>query len=146
MAEIEEKEHEHKSSGIAKAGLVTGIIGTSLGALNTGVGGGLLSGLTGNNKQAEQIAALRDENIMLKSAALTNEKTNDLNVRLVRQEEQIKSMRMPKEALNTQSIGDEQSRSPWRRRYMAHAQSSPMLATKSNVLPNSRFTAVPLLP
>ena len=93
MAEIEEKEHEHKSSGIAKAGLVTGIIGTSLGALNTGVGGGLLSGLTGNNKQAEQIAALRDENIMLKSAALTNEKTNDLNVRLVRQEEQIKSMR-----------------------------------------------------
>ena len=95
MAEIEEKEHEHKSSGIAKAGLVTGIVGTTLGAMGAAGGTGILGALTGNgNKQAEQIATLRDENIMLKSAALTNEKTNELNVRLVRQEEQIKSMRV----------------------------------------------------
>ena len=95
MAEIEEKEHEHKSSGIAKAGLVTGIVGTTLGAMGAAGGTGILGALTGNgNKQAEQIASLRDENIMLKSAALTNEKTNELNVRLVRQEEQIKSMRV----------------------------------------------------
>ena len=46
------------------------------------------------HEPVEQIASLRDENIMLKSAALTNEKTNELNVRLVRQEEQIKSMRV----------------------------------------------------
>ena len=95
MAEIEEKEHEHKSSGIAKAGLVTGIVGTTLGAMGAAGGTGILGALTGNGgKQSEQLASLRDENIMLKSAALTNEKTNELNVRLVRQEEQIKSMRV----------------------------------------------------
>lgn len=39
---------DRKASGTAKAGLTTGIIGTSLGALNLmGNGAGLLSGLTG---------------------------------------------------------------------------------------------------
>lgn len=92
MAEIEEKQVEHKSSGIAKAGLVTGIVGATLGAMNTGLGTGLL-GLGGNNANADKLNALRDENIMLKSAALTNEKTNDLQIQVVRQEEQIKAMR-----------------------------------------------------
>lgn len=39
--------HTTHSSGVAKAGLATGIIGTSLGVLNGG--GGLLGGLFGNN-------------------------------------------------------------------------------------------------
>lgn len=44
---------EESSSGVAKAGLTTGIIGTSLGALNLlGNGGGLLGGLTGANRAA----------------------------------------------------------------------------------------------
>lgn len=41
---------DRKPSGTAKAGLTTGIIGTSLGALNLmGNAGGILSGLAGNN-------------------------------------------------------------------------------------------------
>lgn len=41
---------DRKPSGTAKAGLTTGIIGTSLGALNfMGNAGGILSGLAGNN-------------------------------------------------------------------------------------------------
>lgn len=41
---------DRKPSGTAKAGLTTGIIGTSLGALNLmGNAGGLLGGLVGNN-------------------------------------------------------------------------------------------------
>lgn len=44
---------EESSSGVAKAGLTTGIIGTSLGALNMlNNGGGLLGGLVGNNRAA----------------------------------------------------------------------------------------------
>lgn len=43
-------EFENHASGTAKAGLTTGIIGTSLGALNLlANGGGILGGLTGNN-------------------------------------------------------------------------------------------------
>ena len=39
------------SSGVSKAGLATGIVGTSLGAINAlGNGMGLLGGLTGNNR------------------------------------------------------------------------------------------------
>ena len=40
-------EFEKHSSGVAKAGLTTGIIGTSLGALNAMGGTGLLGGLVG---------------------------------------------------------------------------------------------------
>lgn len=103
MAEIEEKQMEHKSSGIAKAGLVTGIVGATLGAMNTGLGTGILG--LGNNGNAEKINTLRDENIMLKSAALTNEKANDLQIQVVRQEEQIKAMRTEfGQALNLEAI------------------------------------------
>ena len=85
MAEVEEKQHH--SSGIAKAGLVTGIIGTALSSMNTVAGGngGLLGGILGggSSKKDEQINALRDENILLKSAALTNEKSNALEIQVV---------------------------------------------------------------
>lgn len=37
----------HESSGVAKAGLVTGITGTVLGALNSNCGNGLLGGILG---------------------------------------------------------------------------------------------------
>ena len=82
MAEVEEKHH---SSGIAKAGLVTGIIGTALSSMNTVSGGnGVLGGLLGgNSKKDEQLNALRDENILLKSAALTNEKSSALEIQVV---------------------------------------------------------------
>lgn len=54
------REEEKKSSGVAKAGLTLGIIGTSLASLNSGVlgnggngcNGGLLGGLFGNNNNA----------------------------------------------------------------------------------------------
>lgn len=41
--------HNYATKGVANAGLTTGIIGTSLGALNAMGNGGLLSGLFGNN-------------------------------------------------------------------------------------------------
>lgn len=110
MAEVTQEEHEHKASSIAKAGLTTGIIGTSLGALNMlGSGAGLLGLIGGNNgrgnAQAEKLEALRDENLLLKSAANTEAKYNDLNVRFVRQEEQIKALRAETyQAINTEAL------------------------------------------
>lgn len=48
---------DRKPSGTAKAGLTTGIIGTSLGALNLmGNAGGLLGGLVNNGCGARQCA------------------------------------------------------------------------------------------
>ena len=41
--------HNYATKGVANAGLTTGIIGTSLGALNAMGNGGLLGGLFGNN-------------------------------------------------------------------------------------------------
>ena len=94
MADVEEKMTEHKSSGIAKAGLVTGIVGATLGGINSMANGAGLLGLGGNgNRQQEKINELRDENILLKSNAETTEKTNALQLQVVRQEEQIKAMR-----------------------------------------------------
>lgn len=94
MADVVEQEHDHHSSGVAKAGLVTGIIGTSLGALNSM--GGTLGGLLGGNgafAANKEISALRDENILLKSGKYTDDKTLPLELQLVRQEEQIKALR-----------------------------------------------------
>lgn len=95
MADVIEQEHDHKSSGVAKAGLVTGIIGTSLGALN-GMGGalgGILGGNGANNAAQSKIAELQNENTLLKSGKYTDDKTLPLELQLVRQEEQIKALR-----------------------------------------------------
>ena len=96
MAEVTQEEHEHKASGIAKAGLTTGIIGTSLGAINAITNGAGLAGILGSNTNTavqDKLSALRDENILLKAAADTTDKTNTLQLQLVRQDEQIKSLR-----------------------------------------------------
>ena len=88
MAEV--IEHEQHSSGVAKAGLVTGIVGatgTALGAMKEmGIFGG-------GKKQQEQINALRDENILLKSEKATSEQVNSINVKLAVIEERQAAMR-----------------------------------------------------
>lgn len=70
-----------EASGIAKAGLTTGIIGTTLGALNNnGCGNGILANLFGNNcgcagrtagamagAELQYVSQLQAENAMLKS-------------------------------------------------------------------------------
>ena len=74
-----------ESSGVAKAGLTTGIIGTSLAGLmamnNNGSGGGLLNGLLGGNcNNAVQAIAERDAII----AKLSSEKYTDTAVLALR--------------------------------------------------------------
>ena len=74
-----------ESSGVAKAGLTTGIIGTSLAGLmamnNNGSGGGLLNGLLGGNcNNAVQAIAERDAII----GQLTSEKYTDAAVLALR--------------------------------------------------------------
>ena len=75
-----------ESSGVAKAGLTTGIIGTSLAGLmalsnNNGSGGGLLSGILGGNcNNAVQAIAERDAII----GQLTSEKYTDAAVLALR--------------------------------------------------------------
>jgi hypothetical protein len=62
------------ASGVAKAGLTLGIIGTGLAALGGGNGNGILSGLFGGNCNAEksEIAALEAEVAELKSMRYTD--------------------------------------------------------------------------
>lgn len=97
MAEvIENHKEETHASGIAKAGLTTGIIGTSLGAIaamsgSNGLLGGLLGG--GNNRQQEKIEALRDENLLLKSGKHTDDAVNAINIRLAVLDERQSAMR-----------------------------------------------------
>lgn len=91
MADVVEQEHDHHASGIAKAGLTTGIIGTSLGALNSM--GGTLGGLLGGNNNAKELAALREENTLLKSGKYTDEKTLPIQIQLARYDEQLKALR-----------------------------------------------------
>lgn len=75
------REEEKKSSGVAKAGLTLGIIGTSLAALGSNIGngyngcngGGLLGGLFGNNGNGAVCAYEREKND--RNAAAANELT-----------------------------------------------------------------------
>jgi hypothetical protein len=68
------------SSGVAKAGLTLGIIGTGLAALGGGNGNGILGGLFGgNNKTAE----LQSEVDILTSTKYTDDKFFDAYERLV---------------------------------------------------------------
>lgn len=73
MAEVE----EHKSSGVAKAGLVTGIVGSVGTAMELLRGNGLFGG--GNN---EKVDALRDENILLKSELATGKAVKPIEIEL----------------------------------------------------------------
>ena len=94
MADVVETEHEHKSSGIAKAGLTTGIIGTALGALNS-MGGTLGTLLGGGNNNAAQasLVELQNENTLLKSGKYTDDKTLPMQIQLARYDEQLKALR-----------------------------------------------------
>lgn len=73
MAEVEE--HKHKSSGVAKAGLVTGIVGSVGTVMELARGNGLFGG--GNN---EKVEALRDENVLLKSKLETSNAVKPLEL------------------------------------------------------------------
>ena len=66
---------ERHSSGVAKAGLTTGIIGTSLGVLNSGMGGNLLGGILGggNNMACQAAIAAKDSEIALLKANTYND-------------------------------------------------------------------------
>ena len=69
--------HITGSSGVAKAGLTLGIIGTALGAMNNGGwGNGLFNGLFGGNSRAEEeqstIAALESKIAKLESNRYTD--------------------------------------------------------------------------
>lgn len=55
-------EVEYAKRGVANAGLTTGIIGTALGALNSGNGGGILGGLFGGNGVSHYELALEASN------------------------------------------------------------------------------------
>ena len=108
MPEVEEHEHEHHSSGIAKAGLTTGIIGTALSTINAMASGAGILG--GGNRQQDQINALRDENILLKANAQANEKIHNLELTVVKQGEQITAMRNEfTQALNYEFSARQQS-------------------------------------
>lgn len=104
MAEVEE--HEHKSSGIAKAGLVTGIIGSALGGINSMANGAGLLGLggAGSNKQQEKIDALRDENLLLKATALTNEKSSVIEIKLAEVTGELNSLKQALQFEGTQRV------------------------------------------
>ena len=92
MAEVVEQ--EHKSSGIAKAGLVTGIVGATGAVANALSGNGILGGLLGGgSKSQERIDALRDENIMLKSELNTNTQVSAINQKIAVLEERQNAMR-----------------------------------------------------
>jgi len=102
MPEVTQEMHEHKASGIAKAGLTTGIIGTSLGAINTLTNGAGLMGLIGggNGGQSRQVAelqaqnnALRDENLLLKASAASTAQFNELNLQIVHLQDENKALR-----------------------------------------------------
>lgn len=113
MPEVTQEMHEHKASGIAKAGLTTGIIGTSLGAINTLTNGAGLMGLIGggNGGQSRQVAelqaannALRDENILLKADVSANAKINELNIKVVQLQDENKALRAEfAQALNSEA-------------------------------------------
>lgn len=64
----------NKSSNVAKAGLTTGIIGTSLGALNMlGNGAGLLGNLTGGNMAARAAVGCCNEDHLVDRYTLAQE-------------------------------------------------------------------------
>jgi hypothetical protein len=80
-------EFEKHSSGVAKAGLTTGIIGSSLGVLNAMGGTGLLNGLVGGNpmgctrelmEKDLRIAELNTEVKLRDSTIYTDQKSLDL--------------------------------------------------------------------
>jgi hypothetical protein len=80
-------EFEKHSSGVAKAGLTTGIIGTSLGVLNGMGGTGLLNGLVGSGtagctrelmEKDLRIAELNTEVKLRDSTIYTDQKSLDL--------------------------------------------------------------------
>jgi hypothetical protein len=80
-------EFEKHSSGVAKAGLTTGIIGTSLGVLNGMGGTGLLNGLVGGGtagctrelmEKDLRIAELNTEVKLRDSTIYTDQKSLDL--------------------------------------------------------------------
>lgn len=79
--------HITGSSGVAKAGLTLGIIGTALGAMNNGWGNGILGGLWGNGNVAEQeqstIAALESKIAKLESNRYTDYVGMDLYKNIV---------------------------------------------------------------
>jgi hypothetical protein len=60
------------SSGVAKAGLTLGIIGTGLAALNNGGNGGILGNLFGGNRCADEVSALESQVAELKSMRYTD--------------------------------------------------------------------------
>lgn len=93
MPEVEEHEHEHKSSGIAKAGLVTGIIGTTMSVINAAANGTNIFGGGNNNYQQDEINRLRNENVLLLAEKSANEKIHALEITVAKQGEQINAMR-----------------------------------------------------
>lgn len=72
------------SSGVAKAGLTLGIIGTGLAALGNGNGNGILGGLFGNNQATtDKIDALQSQVDVLTATKYTDDKYLDIYTQLV---------------------------------------------------------------
>jgi 3D (Asp-Asp-Asp) domain-containing protein len=71
------------SSGVAKAGLTLGIIGTGLAALGGGNGNGILGGLFGGNNTNEKIDSLQSQVDILTSTKYTDDKYLDMYTQLV---------------------------------------------------------------
>jgi hypothetical protein len=72
------------SSGVAKAGLTLGIIGTGLAALGANGGGGILGNLFGGGNAAnEKIANLQSEIDVLAAGKYTDDKFFDMYERLI---------------------------------------------------------------
>lgn len=63
----------YASRGVGNAGLATGIIGTTLGVLNSNGGNGLLGGLFGNNCCANGMQATCNENVLVNRYELAQE-------------------------------------------------------------------------
>ena len=97
MPDVVQEEHDHKSSGIAKAGFVTGIIGTAGTVMNAMANGNGLFGLGGGNQKVEALqnenSKLRDENLLLKANANTAEQVGGLRDQVIRLQEQNTALR-----------------------------------------------------
>ena len=77
-------------------------------------GAGLLGLGTNGNKQQDKIDALRDENLLLKSAALTNEKSNALEIQVIELRGQVNSLQQALQFEGTQR----QQGDAWNRQYV----------------------------